>query len=91
MGKVFIAWGKKPSIRKLTIAEKQALKSLLNKKAAGNNGFDVTLTPAQYHWLKDNLGNAVMELISRQDSGAYWVAIGTDIRAATTARAEALR
>lgn len=91
MAKFFVKWGKDPVIRKLTFSQEQDLKKRLNESAKNSNGFTITLSSAEYPWVKNHLGNGVMEIIRSTDRGGYWVAIGTDKRALTLAKIEALR
>lgn len=91
MAKLFLTWGEKSCFPKLTSAEKAVLRKKLNERALAGNAFTISLNRAQLHWVKSNIGNGVIELISMSDNGTAWVAIGTDIEAATKAKIDAVR
>jgi hypothetical protein len=78
--KFYIKWGKKPNLPRLSAVQKKALKDKLNKRAAEKNGFLITLTEAEYLWLKEHAGNAIVEVFMRGvgSGNSYWVAVGAD-------------
>ena len=90
MPKVYVRWGRAPRVPRLTSSQKKKLKEKINKKAEKTNAFLITISRPEYHWLKTNLANAVMEVMMRHGhSGSrMWVAIGADRESVAIAKQE---